>query len=146
MKIKKISFQDFNYIYSRVPRLCVEVIIRTKDGILLTKRAIVPVKGQWHTPGGTVYKGESLEQAVKRVAKEELGVKVKIQKMLGVLEYRMKNYNGWPISVAYAAQIIAGDSIKLDEQASEYAYFRILPRNMVREQKSFLEKTFHPQK
>jgi len=146
MKIKKISSQDFHYIYSRVPRLCVEVIIKTKNGIVLTKRAIEPVKGQWHTPGGTVYKGEGLEQAVKRVAEEELGVKVKVGIMLGPIEYRIKNYNGWPISLAYAVEIISKGPIRLDRQASEYSFFKVLPKNTVREQKSFLEKAFRLQK
>jgi len=59
-----LSQKEFDDIYSKVPRLTVEVIVKNRaGGILLTKRAIEPCKGQWHLPGGTVRFGESLLEA-----------------------------------------------------------------------------------
>lgn len=141
MKIKDISSKEFHSIYARVPRLCVEVIVQTKDGILLTKRAIEPCKGEWHTPGGTVIKGEKLEQTVKRVAKAELGLKIKIKEILGVIEYtKIKNYSGHAIGIVFLVEPISRNRIKLDRQASEFGFFKIMPRNTIRDQKIFLER------
>lgn len=141
MKIKDISSREFQSIYARVPRLCVEVIIKTKDGILLTKRAIEPCQGQWHTPGGTVIKGEKLEQTVKRVAKTELGLRVRIKEILGIIEYtKIKNYSGHAISIAFLAEPISGNRIKLDRQANEFGFFKVMPKNTIKDQKKFLER------
>ena len=68
--IDYLSHEDFLSIYSRVPRLCVDLIITSEEGVLLSLRAIEPYLGQWHFPGGTVYKGETIEEAAKRVAKK----------------------------------------------------------------------------
>src|SRR6185295_8718349 len=70
MEVKRLAKKEFDAIYSLVPRLTVEVVVQTDAGIVLTRRAIEPAKGKWHIPGGTVFKGETLRQAVKRVARE----------------------------------------------------------------------------
>lgn len=135
--IKKLSLETFKSIYSQVPRLCVDVVIKTSEGVLLTLRNNKP-KGFWHIPGGTVLLDESVEQAVVRVAKEELGVKVKVVKFLGIIDfYKNKSIAGHPISVAYQVNVIGG-KISLDNQSSEAKYFRISPKNMLKEQKIFI--------
>ena len=135
----KISKEEFDKIYSRVPRLCVDVIINTDKGVLLSKRNIPPSNGKWHIPGGTVYFDETLEQAAKRVAKEELGFDIDIIKILGVLEYPTKEeIFGRPVSIAFLARITSG-VLKLDEQSTEIGFFKNLPENMVIDQKRFLE-------
>lgn len=83
--VKKLSHELYKQIYSQVPRLCVELVIKNSEGVLLTLRNIVPYKAYWHLPGGTVLFNETLEQTVKRVAWEELGVKVSSMRFLGTL-------------------------------------------------------------
>lgn len=140
MKIKKLPKKEFDRIYSIVPRLTVEVIVKTKKGIILTKRAIEPAKGKWHIPGGTVFKGETLEQAVKRVAKEELGIKVSIIKLLGIIEYKIKNYAGQPIGIAFLVRTNSIARLKVDAQAEEARICKTLPKNTEPHQKKFLLK------
>lgn len=139
MKIKKLTSKEFRHIYSRVPRLCVEVVIKTNDGILLTKRNIKPLRGQWHIPGGTILMGETIKQAVKRVAKEELDIKIDIKKISGVIEYHIKNYFSQPIGLIFLAKIIS-NNIKLDRQANDAKFFKVVPKNTVKEHKLFLNK------
>jgi len=74
MAVKKLPENVYKYIYSRVPRIAVEVIYVNKKGLLLTLRDFGPWKDQWHFPGGSILNGESMLDSVKRVAKEELGV------------------------------------------------------------------------
>ena len=76
MTKKPLTFEEFKTIYSKVPRLTVEVIVKTDKGILFTKRLIPPYVGSWHFPGGTVYYKETITDAIERVAQDELGVKV----------------------------------------------------------------------
>ncbi len=87
MTKKPLTYEEFKSIYSKVPRLTVEVIIKGDKGILMTKRAIPPYVGMWHFPGGTVYYKETITAAINRVAKDELGVEVKIERFIGFLHY-----------------------------------------------------------
>ena len=72
---KKLPYKEFLSIYRKVPRLCVDLVVKNKNGVLLTKRDIKPSKGMWHIPGGTILYDESVKDAIKRVAKEETGLK-----------------------------------------------------------------------
>jgi ADP-ribose pyrophosphatase YjhB (NUDIX family) len=72
-----LTAEEFESIYSRVPRLTVDIVVRNSGGaVLLTKRTIPPCVGQWHLPGGTVRFGEALLDAVRRSAARELGIEV----------------------------------------------------------------------
>jgi len=139
IKPKKLSFAEFKSIYSKVPRLTVEVLIKTPKGIALTKRDIEPCKGMWHTPGGTVLKGEKLEETVKRVAESETGLKVKVVKFLGVAEYDFKKYFSQPIGLIFLTKVIGG-KMKTDKQASEIDIFRKIPKNTIKDHALFIRK------
>lgn len=137
-----LTYEEFKTIYAKVPRLNVELVVRTEEGVLLTKREITPYKGMWHIPGGTVYFGETLHQAVERVAKHELGVEVEIGKLLGYIEYPSKEYEGefkgWPIGIAFEVTLMQFD-IKNSDQSSEAKFFKALPDLLIEDQRQFLE-------
>jgi len=138
-KPERLPFEEFKQIYSKVPRLTVEAIL-IKDGkVLLTKRAIEPETGKWHTPGGTILLGESPEETAVRTAREELGVETKITKFLGYIEYKSFKTFGQDISLCFAMEQIDDTEIKLDKGASEYDYFDEIPENTIVEQAEFLK-------
>jgi colanic acid biosynthesis protein WcaH len=56
-------------------------------GVVLAKRENEPARGEWFVPGGRVGKGERLTDAVQRVAREELGTEVTVERELGVYEH-----------------------------------------------------------
>ncbi len=60
----------------RNPFCTVDAIIETEGGIILIKRKNPP--SGWAIPGGFVDYGESLEGAVRREAKEETGLDIKL--------------------------------------------------------------------
>lgn len=137
-----LSYEEFKQIYAKVPRLTVEVIIQNEQGLLLTKRNIIPYKGYWHTPGGTVYHGETVEQAVQRIAKNELGVKVGVGKLLGYFEYPTiieETGFDWPISLAVEVKVLNGEPDAVS-QSSEVKFFKQLPEKIIPEQQTFIEK------
>ena len=139
-KTNTLSIDEFKSIYSKVPRLTVEVILKTKDGIVLTLRKLPSWNNHWHIPGGTVLYGETLEQAIQRVAKDELGIKVKIVKLLGYISYpseKKERGYGWSIGIAYLCKIKSG-ILRQNNQAKEIQIFKILPSNIINEQSTEL--------
>lgn len=135
--IKKLPTELFNEIYRQVPRLCVEVIIHISQGIVLTKRLIPPCIGMWHIPGGTVLFSEKLEEAVNRVANEEIGVDIKIKNMIGIIEYsELFNYS---VGVVFLCEPKSEEQeFRGSFQAEEIKAFKTIPDNTIMEQKKFL--------
>lgn len=74
-------------IVKHSPLVSVDLVVEHGDGVVLGKRENEPTRGRWFVPGGVVRKGESLSEAVDRVAREELSCKVDIQTQLGVYEH-----------------------------------------------------------
>jgi ADP-ribose pyrophosphatase YjhB (NUDIX family) len=135
-----LTAEEFQTIYSKVPRITVEIVIKSNDGVLLTMRDIEPYKGSWHLPGGTVYFDESLSDAVKRVAKNELGVTVTSSKFIDYIEYRTHLQYSFDSPIGMAFLVEFEGEIVLDRQASEAKYFTEIPSNIVIEQGDFLRK------
>ena len=131
---------EYDAIYSRVPRLTVEVVIVERDrGVLLSLRAEGPCAGLWHLPGGTVRFGEPVTDAVTRVAADELGLTVTPRELLGYIEYPSHYDHGLdcPIGLAFAAEPrgAAPDAARLPGQCR---WFARLPAAMHDEQRAFL--------
>lgn len=136
---KKLPYTVFKEIYSKVPRLCVDLIIKNEKGILLTKRDIEPFKGYWHFPGGTILFGENIEDTINRVAEEETGLTTKIEKLLGVIEFAKYKQSGLPmhaISLAYLL-IPTGGTLKGSYQSKDQKYFKEIPAKTIRKQADF---------
>ena len=139
MKPHKLPYEEFKRIYSKVPRLCVDLIIKSNEGILLTKREIPPYKGYWHLPGGTVLYGERLTETINRVAKEETGLDIVVEKALGTIEFPITSKNMHTISMGFLLKILGG-KISGCSQAKEIKFFKILPRKIITEHEEFLAK------
>lgn len=140
--IKRLSEEEFDKIYQRVPRACVDIIVNTSQGIIMTKRLISPCKDMWHIPGGTIYLGEKLEEAVYRVANDELGIGVKIKNMAGIIQYtKLCESSKHSIGIAFLCEPNPKkQKIRGSYQGEEIGTFKIIPENTVPEQKIFLEK------
>jgi 8-oxo-dGTP diphosphatase len=66
----------------RVP--CVGAVVRDESGrILVVRRALPPSQGLWSIPGGRVEPGETLAEAARREVREETGLDVDVQEILG---------------------------------------------------------------
>lgn len=78
---------DWATVVEHVPLVSVDLLVRQDGGLVLGKRTNEPAKGEWFVPGGTVRKNESLTDAVDRVACEELGTSVTIDRHLGTFEH-----------------------------------------------------------
>ncbi len=103
------------------PKVAVVVVATDGGGeILMVKRAIEPMMGRWSLPAGYVDRGEVVEEAAIREVREETGVEVRLDSLLGMYSSR-----GAPvILVAYAATVTAGVAAPGDE-AQDVAYFPV---------------------
>jgi ADP-ribose pyrophosphatase YjhB (NUDIX family) len=136
------SNKKYNSIFGQIPRLCVDVVIKSKQGVVLSWREIEPAKNTWHIPGGRVYFRESLDNAVKRIVKEETGLKVKPGKVVGVIEYIKEIQNGHKrhtVSIVYEAVPIGGD-LRGSRQAEKVKFFKTLPQKTFKPHGEFIKK------
>lgn len=139
-KPKKIPYEDFKFIYDRVPRLCFDLVFKNQDGILMSRRSIEPGKGLWHFPGGTLLKGETIHGAMGRVALEETGLEIGDCKLLGPMEfYKPENPFYHVVSFAYQVNSWSGQ-LRGSEQGEEIRFFREIPETMIEEQKNLIHE------
>ena len=82
---RSITCPDCGYgaFYNPKPVACV-IATDHQGRIVLMRRATEPGKGRWTMPGGFVDLGESVEEAAKREAREEIGIDVRLEQLTGV--------------------------------------------------------------
>ena len=102
----------------KTPSLTVDtVIICEKDSIVLIKRKKDPYKDSWALPGGFVEYGERVEFAALREVKEETGLEVDLQGIVGVYSDPERDPRGHTVTVCYLAAVTGG-KLKADTDAS----------------------------
>lgn len=145
MKNKKpFSSEEFKEIYSRATRLCVDLVIKTPEGVVLSLRSIPPWKGRWHLPGGTVFYKERITDTVRRVALEELGASVNVGKLLGYIEYTSEEKErgfGYTITMVFLCSLNKTE-MEPNEESLEIKMFKELPDNIIDEQCVFLKSVW----
>lgn len=72
--MENIPAEEYAKIHKWMPIICVDCVISVEGKILLVKRKQEPMKGSWWFPGGRLYRGERLYQAVDRIVREEISV------------------------------------------------------------------------
>ncbi|MDO8715658.1 MAG: NUDIX domain-containing protein [Dehalococcoidales bacterium] len=132
--------KEFKKVFSEVPRLCVDLIIQSRGGVILTLRSLPQWQGEWHLPGSTVRYKETINQAAKRTAHDELGIPIDVLKPLGYIEYPSEERErgfGWAVSLPLLCSTTA-ERFKVGKDSSEVRVFTSLPDPMIPEQKEFL--------
>lgn len=72
----------------------VGVLIKQDNRVLLTQRRYEPDTGLWTLPGGLVELGEGIREAAKRETKEETGLDIEIERLLGVVDKIVQDEDG----------------------------------------------------
>lgn len=108
---------------SKTITLTVDPIIITSDKkLILVKRAFDPYKDDWAFPGGIVEYGETVESAAIREAKEETGLDVRIERLLGVYSDPKRDPRGHFVSVCFLCEPVGG-TLKTSEETKEVKAF-----------------------
>jgi 8-oxo-dGTP diphosphatase len=97
---------------TRVP--CVGVVVldrhRAEPRLLVVQRGRPPAEGLWSIPGGRVERGETLEQAAIREAREETGLPVEVGPPLGQVDLPGLG------DQVYAVTDFAADVLRVDDE------------------------------
>jgi len=107
-----------DYVYFNDPKVAVGVVAERRGRLLLVRRNHEPHLGEWSFPSGYVDAGEVLEEAAVREAKEETGLDVRIDRLLGAWSTRGERV----IFIAYAARVTGG-RIEVGPECMEVRFF-----------------------
>jgi 8-oxo-dGTP diphosphatase len=107
------------YVFYLDPKLAVGTIVRLPDGrIVLARRAIEPGFGQWVFPGGYVDRGEEVRTAAVREAREEAGIEIRLDGLVGIYSYPGTT----AVIIVYLATWTSGELV-IDDESSEIRAF-----------------------
>ena len=95
-----LSTEDYLRVVRDAPLVSLDLIARDPCGlVLLGLRENRPAQGSWFVPGGAIRKGESLDQAFRRITDAELGVTLERAdaRLVGVYDHLYAdNFAGLP--------------------------------------------------
>jgi ADP-ribose pyrophosphatase YjhB (NUDIX family) len=107
------------YVHYLDPKLAVGTIITDdRRRVVLVKRAIEPGYGKWVFPGGYVDRGEEVQLAAVREAREETGLDVRLERLINIYSYTGRT----PVIVVYSATMIGG-CLGCDDEGLEARFF-----------------------
>jgi ADP-ribose pyrophosphatase YjhB (NUDIX family) len=139
---RRLSDEDYEYVFKRAVRFCIDFAIVKDGGILLAKRDIEPYKGYWSLPGGMVRRKESIDDATERILRAELG--------LGSVQKNLAGYteciNDGPYlhsnSIVFLTVLEPG-FLRGSEQAEHFKFFRELPEDVHPIHGGFLKRNWN---
>lgn len=105
------------------PLLTVDTIVQAPDGrVVLIRRKNDPFRDHWALPGGFVEIGETVEEAARRETKEETGLTVELDRLVGVYSAPERDPRGHTVTVAFLAHAAAG-ALEGADDAAEARWF-----------------------
>ena len=123
---ERVPAERYADFLARMPEACVDVVVEHDGRVLLARRENEPAQGEWFWPGSRLFKGETLEAAVHRVAREELGIEVVIEEQLGATAHfwdtseQSGDVSRHTVTVVYRVTPVEDDpSLSTDDQHSE---------------------------
>ena len=122
--------QTFKIVLNSTPLISIDLIVKKDNKILLGKRINKPAQGYLFSIGGRVYKNETINSAMMRIAKTELNIGLKlIPKFIGVFEHFYDDSIYQELSTHYvnlAYEFEIEKTLNLPtEQHSEYQWLAI---------------------
>ena len=90
------------------PKVACGTISELDGKFALIQRNIEPKKGYWSFPCGFMEIDETTEQAALRETREETGLEVELQGLIGTYSYTESYFGGAVVVVVYRAKVLGG--------------------------------------
>jgi colanic acid biosynthesis protein WcaH len=122
--------KDFKIVVDSTPLISIDILLKKDNKVLLGKRVNKPAQGYFFSTGGRIKKNETIDNAMVRVALNELNIELKsIPKFIGVFEHFYndsiyKDVSTHYVNIAYEYEVEEIPDLPT-EQHSEYKWFAI---------------------
>ncbi len=135
----------FKSIVENAPLVSIDICLVYKGKILLGRRNNQPLKGEWFSPGGRIFKNEPWQECIRRVVGSELGITIKDPtnfKLMGVWDHFYansvmdENVSTHYVNLPHFACFKSMPLIVLDDQHVEFDWFDL--------QLVATDEVFHP--
>ena len=122
--------QIFKTVVDSAPLISIDILIKKGNKILLGKRINKPAQGYFFSIGGRINKNEAIDNAMGRIARNELNIELKsLPKCIGVFEHFYddsiyKDVSTHYVNLAYEYEMEEIPDLPT-EQHSEYKWFTV---------------------
>jgi 8-oxo-dGTP diphosphatase len=121
----------YEFYQNSKPCVVALIVDRDKQRILLTKRGIVPFKGDWDMPGGFLRDGEDPKVGVMREVEEELSVPCEVERLFDIFVDTYGEFDVYTFNVCYTIRLLSDDIKPMDDVAeAKWFDFDDIPENM----------------
>jgi len=117
---KRPTCPDCGFVFYFNPIVGAGALVETEGRVVLVRRGVEPKAGLWCLPSGYVEADELVEQAAVREMKEETGLEIEIDDMLGVYSFGREPQTG--VLLLYAAHTVGG-VLQAGDDAAEVGVF-----------------------
>ena len=122
--------QTFKTVIDSTPLISIDLLVKKDNKILLGKRINKPAQGYLFSTGGRIYKNETINSAMMRIASNELNISLKLTpRFIGVFEHFYDDSIYRDVSTHYvnlAYEIELEEALNLPgEQHNEYQWLTI---------------------
>jgi len=127
-----LDSKTFKCIVANTPLVSIDFLVQRNDKYLLGKRTNPPAKGYYFTIGGRIFKDETIQEAIKRILKNELNLSFEKSielEFIGIFEHFYndsvfgEDVSTHYINLAYLLELPFEIKELPKEQHSEYKWF-----------------------
>jgi 8-oxo-dGTP diphosphatase len=118
---ERLVCQECSFIFYISPKVAAGALIEDEGRVALVRRGVEPRAGYWALPSGFAEYGETIEETAIRECREETGLKIELDDLLGVYSVN-SDFHGHLILVLYSAHVVGGELMAGDD-ASEAGLF-----------------------
>ena len=108
-----------------LPRAAAKVAIVEKGKVLMVRAARGITQGIWNLPGGFVGYGEHPRDSAAREVFEELGIRVKLLRLLGIYSQTFVRTGGYMISFVFLGKRLPGRIRPHPEEIDTYTWMPV---------------------
>jgi colanic acid biosynthesis protein WcaH len=122
--------QIFKTVVDSAPLISIDILIKKDNKVLLGRRVNKPAQGVFFSIGGRINKNETIDNAMARVALNELNIDLKsTPEFIGVFEHfyddsMYENVSTHYVNIAYEYEVEEIPDLPT-EQHSEYQWFAV---------------------